>query len=80
MRTTIELPPALFRDAKATTAARGITLKQFITEAVRRALASADESHRMKRPPVPRGQNNIRARSNREIAEILGAEDLGKVR
>jgi hypothetical protein len=80
VRTTIELPTPLFRDAKAATAARGTTLKKFFTEAVQRALASPDESLRMERPPVPRGKRRIRARSNREIAELLGTEDLRKAR
>jgi len=78
MRTTIDLPTSLFRDAKAATAARGTTLKEFITEAVRSALASPGGSRRMERPPVPRGKGTIRARSNREIAELLGTEDLRK--
>ena len=80
VRTTIELPTPLFREAKAATAARGTTLKEFITEAVRRALASPDESFRMERPPVRRGKGTVRARSNREIAELLGTEDLRKAR
>lgn len=80
MRTTIELPTLLFRDIKAATAARGTTLKEFITEAVQRALASPRESRRMDRPPVPRGKRVIRARSNRELAELLDTEDLRKAR
>jgi hypothetical protein len=80
VRTTIELPTSLFRDAKAATAARGTTLKEFITEAVQRALASPEKSLRMERPPVPRGKGPVRSRSNREIAELLDAEDLRKAR
>lgn len=80
MRTTIELPTHLFRDVKAATVARGTTLKEFITEAVQRALASPNEARRMERPPVPRGKRTIRARSNRDIAALLDKEDLGKVR
>ncbi len=34
MKTTIELPDSLFRQAKATAAAQGISLKQLFTEAV----------------------------------------------
>ena len=34
MKTTIELPDAMFRQAKALAAARGVTLKRFITEAL----------------------------------------------
>ena len=35
MKTTLEIPDPLFRKAKATAAQRGLTLKQFVTEAVR---------------------------------------------
>ena len=34
MKTTIELPDATFRQAKALAAARGMTLKQFFTDAL----------------------------------------------
>ncbi len=80
MRTTIELPTPLFRDVKAVSAARGTTLKEFITQAVQQALTSPDESRRMDRPPVPRGKRTIRARSNREIAEMFAPDDLRKAR
>jgi hypothetical protein len=80
VRTTIELPTPLFRNAKAAVAARGTTLKEFITEAVQRALASPSEARRMEHPPVPRGKRTIRARSNREIAALLEDEDLRKAR
>ena len=38
MKTTIEVPDALFRQAKATAAARGVTLKHLFTEALREQL------------------------------------------
>lgn len=34
MKTTIELPDVIFRQAKTVAAARGITLKRFFTEAL----------------------------------------------
>ena len=34
MKTTIELPEATFRQAKALAASRGVTLKQFFTDAL----------------------------------------------
>ena len=80
MRPTIELPTPLFRDVKAVSAARGTTLKEFITQAVQQALTSPDKSRRMERPPVPRGKATIHARSNREIAALLENEDLRKAR
>jgi hypothetical protein len=80
MRTTIELPTPLFRDIKAAAAARGTTLKEFMTTAARCALHAPDKSPRMERPPVPRGTRRIRARSNRDIAILLEKEDVRKAR
>ena len=34
MKTTVELPDALFRQAEALAAARGVTLREFFTEAL----------------------------------------------
>jgi hypothetical protein len=48
MKTTLELPDALFREAKATAARRGTSLKALFTEALRREL----DGNRM--PPVRR--------------------------
>jgi hypothetical protein len=41
MRTTIDLPDALFRRTKALAAARGVTLKQLIINAVEREITPA---------------------------------------
>ena len=38
MKTTIELPDALFRQSKSLAAARGVTLKRFFTEALEEKL------------------------------------------
>ena len=38
MKTTVELPDAVFRQAKAVSAARGTSLKRFFTEAVEEQL------------------------------------------
>lgn len=40
MRTTIDLPDALFRKTKATAAARGVTMKELISAAVEKDLSS----------------------------------------
>jgi len=40
VKTTVDLPDALFRKAKATAAELGISLKQFITKAVESRLAN----------------------------------------
>lgn len=45
MKTTIELPDAVFRQAKALAASRGLTLKQFFTDALEDKLRRcADEA------------------------------------
>jgi hypothetical protein len=41
MRTTIDIPDALFRRTKALAAARGLTLKQVIISAVEREISPA---------------------------------------
>ena len=38
MKTTLEIPDSLFRRAKSVAAERGISLRQFVTEAVREKL------------------------------------------
>jgi hypothetical protein len=38
VKTTLEIPDPVFRKAKATAAAEGISLRQFVTEAVERKL------------------------------------------
>lgn len=40
MKTTLEIPDAIFRRAKSVAAERGIPLREFVTEAVREKLAS----------------------------------------
>ena len=51
MKTTLEIPDAVFRKAKAKAAERGIPLRQFVTEAVEERLkleAGYDEKPWMK--------------------------------
>ena len=40
MKTTLEIPDTIFRRAKSVAAARGIPLREFVTEAVKDKLAS----------------------------------------
>ena len=44
MKTTIELPDELFRDAKATAARRGTALREFVREALAEKLARENGS------------------------------------
>ena len=44
MKTTLEIPDAVFRRAKSVAARRGIPLREFVTEAVKDKLADADKA------------------------------------
>lgn len=44
MKTTLEIPDAIFRRAKSVAAERGIPLREFVTEAVKDKLASEPKS------------------------------------
>lgn len=43
MKTTLEIPDAVFRRAKSAAAERGIPLREFVTEAVKDKLAAASK-------------------------------------
>lgn len=82
MRTTVELPDSLFRQAKTLAIQKGLTLKEFFTAAVERAVVEPPpESRRMLRPPIGGlGGRPIPARSNKELEALLEAEDLENCR
>jgi hypothetical protein len=82
MRTTIELPDSLYRQVKILAVQKGLTLKEFFTAAMERAVVEpAAESRRMVRPPIMGvTANQIPARSNEELAVLLEAEELEKSR
>jgi hypothetical protein len=44
VKTTLEIPDALFREAKASAAKDGLPLKQFVAEALREKLAARDQA------------------------------------
>jgi hypothetical protein len=48
MKTTVEIPDALFRKAKATAAERGVSLKGLLTDAVREYLNRSGDSSKSK--------------------------------
>lgn len=82
MRTTIELPDGLFRQVKTLAVLKGVTLKEFFTAAVERALVEPPGgSRRMAHPPIMGGgAKPIPARNNDELAALLEADDLEKAR
>ncbi len=53
MKTTIELPDATFRQAKALAAARGMSLKQLFTEALEERLRRGADPNRDGRAEPP---------------------------
>jgi hypothetical protein len=53
MKTTVEIPDALFRRAKATAAERGVSLKVLLTEAVREHLQRGSSDSLKNKPPAP---------------------------
>jgi hypothetical protein len=53
MRTTIDLPDALFRKTKATAAMRGSSMKDLIVRAVEREVSQAPARPKTKRAKLP---------------------------
>ncbi len=66
MKTTIEIPDPLFRQAKARAAERGQTLKQLFTEALQEKLATKS---RMGEPDWMRGFGELK-RLRKETARM----------
>jgi hypothetical protein len=70
MKTTLEIPDAIFRKAKAKAAERGVPLRQFVTEAVEEKLkASADDKPWIKMFGGLRHLRKETARINRIIED-----------
>jgi anaerobic glycerol-3-phosphate dehydrogenase len=81
MRTTVELPPELLRAAKAEAAARGETLKDFLTRAVAHELGTTSvpvRRARVKLPLVQSSRPGSANLSNMDIEAIFAAEDAEK--
>ncbi len=84
MKTTLEVPDAVFRKAKATAAERGTSLQAFVTEALEEKLAGRAARRAPLGPPWMRGFGTlkrhgkdmvrIQARIEREF-ERIDAED-----
>jgi hypothetical protein len=82
MRTTFDLPGDLMKRAKIAAVRRGSTLRDLVTEGLRRVLKDdvAPKRKRMTAAPIklPRG-HSIPLRSNREIAELFAQEDVANL-
>jgi hypothetical protein len=80
MRTTIDLPPALMRAAKARAAEHGESLKDLVNRAVAHEVglpsAPTGKTGRVTLPLIARGATPTVLVSNDDIADAFGAEDV----
>ena len=60
MKTTIEIPDRLFREAKATAARRGQSLKQLLTQALEEKLAGSTQPRHAAEPEWMAGFGGLR--------------------
>ncbi len=65
MRTTIDLPDAVFRETKALAALRGLTLKQFVLDAIEQARRSPPTNVS---PEVPRTFQPVHLKSGQKLS------------
>lgn len=84
MRTTVELPPDLMKQAKARAAARGESLKKLLTRAVASELGKGrharDSGARIALPLFGNSNAKLINISNGDIARALAQEDVISVR
>ena len=80
MKTTLEIPDAVFRRAKATAAERGQALREFVTEALQEKLSGRRRPGVLQGPPWMRGFGRLR-RLHQETARIQRVidRDLGVI-
>ena len=74
MKTTIEIPDAVFRRAKAKAAERGQALREYVTEALQEKLAARPTGAGTAAPPWMRGFGGLRS-LRRETARIQDVID-----
>ena len=73
MRTTVDLPDPVFRQMKALAALRGVTLREFLLEAVEQAMrAKPRGEERRVEPPLIRSRHpGTVSLTNAEIEDLL---------
>jgi hypothetical protein len=73
MRTTIDLPNDLFRQAKSKAALRGKTLKEFVQTAIEKEVATevSNSSFRVKLPLIKSKKPKSLSLTNAEIEDLL---------
>lgn len=75
MRTTIDMPDALYRKTKAIAALRGVTMKDMIIQAVEQEISQATAKapqKRVKLPLIPWKGDKKLDLSNFDFDELLG--------
>jgi hypothetical protein len=83
VKTTVEIPDALFRQAKSFAAQQGISLKVFFTEAVKEQLRRKNGTEIQEAPTVPRwkaafgGLRHLH-KENLRIQKVID-EEFGKI-
>jgi hypothetical protein len=82
MRTTIDMPPALMRAAKARAAEQGESLKDLVNRAVAHEIglpsASKGKTGRVTLPLIARDATAMVLVTNDDIADAFGAEDVDR--
>jgi uncharacterized protein YjaZ len=75
MKTTLELPDALFRKMKATAARQGCSIKHLVQEALAEKLARSEGGRKQTKPWMTLGGRlkHLRA-ENRRIERLIEAE------
>ena len=78
MKTTVEIPDPLFRQAKAVAAQNGVSLKEFFTAAVREQLrrAAGAEEGKAPEPPWKKAFGGLRElhKETKRIERIIAKE------
>jgi hypothetical protein len=86
MRTTLDLPDDLFREAKARAALEGVKLKElmerFVRDGLQRTDAGVDPTQRVRSDiPIPErwreGAPRVQIMTNAEMQELFDEEDFG---
>lgn len=74
MKTTLDLPDDVFRQAKARAALRGIPLRQFVTEALQEKITAAPmRNHAAAEPPWMQGFGALSdlTEENRHVESLI---------
>ena len=71
MRATVDLPDYIYREIKAAAARRGITVRDFILNAVEKELGALRRRRRIRPPLIRTGSPGTLSLTNAEIEELL---------